>query len=139
MAADIRNHVKQLRTHQHGQLGKLQAKSDAEVELLEVVNAYFRKRAEIENQYAGLSKHYINRKFKRTCAPGNNQTPLAPADEAATGAIYAAFSAILVESEKQARQRGQIGEKVVSDISEFIKDLVRSQSSSAKRVRINVS
>ncbi|KAJ3146062.1 F-BAR and double SH3 domains protein 2 [Geranomyces michiganensis] len=142
MSSDIRATIKQLRTQQHAALGKLQQKSDAEVELLEVVNAYFRKRAEIENQYAGalekLSKHYLGRKFKKSMGPATNVAPLAPSEDAATGAVYAAFTAVLVESEKQARKRGQIGDKIVSDISDFIKDFTKSQGTGAKRVGLNV-
>ncbi|KAI8592422.1 hypothetical protein BDZ88DRAFT_282695 [Geranomyces variabilis] len=137
MSSDIRTSIKQLRASQHAALGKLQLKSDAEVELLEVVNSYFRKRAEIENQYAGalekLSKHYLGRKFKKSMGPASNLTPLAPSEDAATGAVYGAFTAVLVESEKQARKRGQIGDKIVSDISDVIKDLTKSQGTGAKR------
>ncbi|KNC97306.1 uncharacterized protein SPPG_07235 [Spizellomyces punctatus DAOM BR117] len=137
MSAEVRGAVKQLRTHQQGQLAKLQIKSEAEVELLENLNSYFRKRAEIESQYATalekLSKHYITKKFKRTTVASGNPTPLSSAEDATAGALYASFSAVLTESEKQARKRGDISEKLVADIADNIRELNKERAAGAKR------
>ncbi|KAI8817468.1 uncharacterized protein EV422DRAFT_570810 [Fimicolochytrium jonesii] len=134
--SDTKGILKQLKAQQQQQLSRLQAKADAEVELLEVVGAYFKRRAEIEAQYATslekLGKQYQTKKFKRSTASGTpNQTPLS--GDSAVGAIYVAFSTVLLESEKQARKRGQIGDQLNAEIADFLKDFTKSQGGGAKR------
>ncbi|KAI9101180.1 hypothetical protein DFS34DRAFT_613427 [Phlyctochytrium arcticum] len=138
MSADVRGAVKQLKGHQQSQLSRLQLRAEAEIELLDNVNGYFRKRAEIEHQYAQslekLSKNYASKKFKRVITANSSQTPLtAPTDDNPVSALYTAFTTVLVESEKQARSRETIHERILAEIADFLGKFNKDKAVNIKR------
>lgn len=137
--SDIKASLKLLRSAQSNQLSKLQLKQEADSELLDAINIYFRKRAEIEQQYATslekLNKSFSQKRFKRNVAVGLADKPLTvgengPVTETST---YAAFAIMLSEADKEVQNRSEIATKLQTETSDIGKDFYKHKQVGAKR------
>ncbi|KAJ3291271.1 F-BAR and double SH3 domains protein 1 [Borealophlyctis nickersoniae] len=121
--------LKKLQVAQKGQVGKLQLKSDAELELLENLNSYMRS---LEK----LSKTFATKKLKKSGGASLSQGVGSGEDaesERNVRATYVAFSTLIAESDKQARSRGQMSEQIVADIADIVKEFHKEKAAGSKR------
>ncbi|KAI9207023.1 uncharacterized protein BJ171DRAFT_495457 [Polychytrium aggregatum] len=135
--------VKANKQQQLGQVNKLVFKSEADVELLENLRDYMKKRAEIENDYfkslEKLSKSYIQKKYRKVSQSGRSHGLTVEEDDSKgepsreQRAMYTAFSTLLQESERQAKARGQISETLVTSVTDVLKDVTKDKISANKK------
>ncbi|KAI8811057.1 hypothetical protein BJ742DRAFT_798073 [Cladochytrium replicatum] len=146
--------LRSVRQQQQSQITKLQSKSESDAELLEFVREYMKRRAEIELDYSRnlekLNDRFANRKFRKsstakgqaviTAASVSDDTssvsdsPRASTDErGGVGATYVAFATLVHESQELARSRGEIAQKIVSDITDVMKDFTKDKGVTTKK------
>ncbi|KAI8899137.1 hypothetical protein BC833DRAFT_586959 [Globomyces pollinis-pini] len=129
-----------LRQQLNTQLAKLNSKAEAEIEFLDIVREYMMKRSEIELQYGKslekLSKSLQHRKLRKyfgtTSTPFLTQeTPISPNSNPRS--IYTAFKTLLMESDVQARRRSRMGDALVKDITDIMKDFNKQKTRHLKK------
>ncbi|KAJ3056397.1 F-BAR and double SH3 domains protein 1 [Rhizophlyctis rosea] len=140
---DVRTALKSLRSNQHAQLGKLQTKSDAEVELLENLTSYLKKRADIEASYSQslekLAKSFSNKKFKKAGVLSPSSSAASSLDDVSnpvdqhTRITHQVFSTIVSETEQLARSKASAATQLVTGMADVVKEFQKEKVLSGKR------
>eukprot|EP01137_Pigoraptor_chileana_P033437 Opistho-2@24272 len=124
-----RAYSQRIQSPQAEQLVRLQAKSQAEYELLEDVRQFVKARAQLDADYAqGLQKLTAQFLTKRKW-PGNPKIP--SHKECRSG--LSAFKSVLEETERMGKQRGIVSEKLLASIAEPIRPQQNQKKQTLKK------
>ncbi|KAJ3172743.1 hypothetical protein HK101_011141 [Irineochytrium annulatum] len=160
-AADtLHNQLATLKRNQKEQLAKLSYRADSDVELLDLLRSFMKEKAEIDATYAKalekLGRTYILKKFKKgpalpkevkkTIQDRKKDTSLSKkmddnemtleytmADDSPVRAMYNTYLAVVQDAERLGKARSAIAEKIVSQITDAMKDLSREKMTSLKK------
>ncbi|KAJ3085616.1 F-BAR and double SH3 domains protein 1 [Quaeritorhiza haematococci] len=123
-AENMHQYIKTLRVQQQNQLAKLQLKAEADLELMDNLREFMKSLDK-------LAKSFTQKKFRRASAAANKDDK--ESDGISGRATYLTFNTIITETEKVAKQRGMIAEKIAAEIAEVAKDYNKEKQTINKK------
>ncbi|KAJ3333751.1 F-BAR and double SH3 domains protein 1 [Blyttiomyces sp. JEL0837] len=140
--------VASIKKNQQHQLSKLQQRCEADGELLSSIRSFLKDKAKLDEDYGKslekLAKTHLTKHMKKAAAGGiivrsnsgtvkKTDVPSRESMDESQRVVHNAFITVLLETEKVGRTTVDSAEKMVSDISENLKDLQKEKTVVVKK------